>query len=403
MTHFSYSARDRNGKIITGHMDAPDRQAVVAALRAGGNMPLSIESGRIALRHMLQTELTTQRLSLEDRAGFFWQLSTYLDAGLSLADALRQIAGGYRKEAISGALEAAAQAVAEGAGLEVALAQEALALEDADLALIGVGARSGTLPHVMTELATQYEGKAARRAALISALIYPSILFLTAVGVVILMMAVVVPEFEPIFTANGQELPWLTQLVRDASHGLVAALPYAALLLLGAGFLLASAQRRPAQRARLHRLMLSAPYVGRFLKRASLARLARALSLMLTGGVPLHDALTLAAGAEPNLAVAATLQDAAAAVRGGSAVHAALVQTGLSDGNPLPLVELGEKSGRMAHTLARLGDIAEREQASDLARLAAIATPSLTLVMGGMIGTIVWAVMSAILDINRLV
>lgn len=403
MTVYHYKALTGHGEQTSGSIDAPTRSEAVKQLISAGKTPVSVSSEGLGIAQILSMDLTPEKLSLSGKANFFWHLNAYLEAGLAIDLALDQTARTERKKSVRAAIETAAEDVKSGAALAEALQKAPLSLEAADIALIRIGSVTGNLADILSRLGARYEKRDKRRSTIQAALIYPIILAFTAIAVVTLMMTVVVPEFEPIFAASGQDLPWLTAFVRDTSRGLTEALPWMALAgftFLGA---LQIARRRPEERRKLDRLILRLPILGQIFQQAAFLRLAQTLSITLAGGVRLQDALALAQEGEGNTAVSTLIGIASDKVRSGSSLQSALLEAGLASDEQIALVALGEKTGRLADMLDRQAALMEREQTAHFDRIAAVATPILTLAMGGLIGTIVWSVMSAILDINQLV
>lgn len=404
MPRFRYQAITASGATERGEMDAENRLAAFRQLQQADKTPVKVlDAGDGSLRAVLDMELGARTISHADRAALLGELAALLKAGLTVEEAVDLTVDIADNRLARAALGDAAQALRAGTPLSRALDDRRLAFAGADLALIAAGERSGALGPILSRLAEQQAQALSRRSALVSALVYPAILTLTACAVIILMVTVVVPQFEPVFAAAGTDLPWLTAQVRALSTGIVAGLPFAALTVAVLAVAVPLALRRPDTRLHLDGWLLALPGLGRFLLLSQAARFARALALLLEGGVALQSALTLSARTVTNRALGKRYLDMVAAVQQGTPLWRAMTGTGVMTPRGLRLIRLGEETASLPATLKRIADSAEHDIDTALKRATALLTPAVTLIMGGVVGIIVWSVMSAILDINRLV
>jgi general secretion pathway protein F len=233
-------------------------------------------------------------------------------------------------------------------------------------------------------------------------MIYPSVLAFAAAFSVILLLTLVVPQFELLFRQSAQVPPLPTRAVIAVSAFLRDwgwIVPAAALLLwIALRWRYADARRG----ARLHRRILGLPVVGPVIAGISVERLSRSLATLLANGVALPEALGLVANTVPNRAVGAVAAAAVDRVKQGERLGDALEEGGALPPLAVQLIRVGEESGRLVEMLARLADIYAGEVDVAVRRLTAVIEPALILVIGVVVGGIVLSLLAAIAGLNAL-
>ncbi len=402
MLRFSYRALGPGGRIEEGSLDAQDRLDAARRLKAEGLTPIRLGENGGGLLAWLQRDVTGGP-NAEQRLQVLETLHFLINAGLSQDQALAHAVLDKSDKIVARGLDNAQRKLQAGAPLSQALAGPGFGFSHVDLALIAAGERAGALASVLAALCRLHQRQLALRQMWTGALIYPTILSLTAFAVVLLLVLVVVPQFEPVFKAAGAQLPPVTQAVRDLSNGVAIAAPYglAALLLLAAWVSLLKA--RPEGQRRLDGLALRLPWIGTRLTEAAAARLLRAMETVIAGGVPLDEAMALLRDGSGNRALDARVETARQQVLQGGRLWQALLQARAVPETSAQLIRIGEETGKLASMLGRAAEQLEQRAERQISRFTALLTPTITLVMGLVVGLIIWAVMAAVLDINRLV
>ena len=339
------------------------------------------------------------RLSRAARAGLVRELAT-LVAVMPISDAVDTLARQPRKPREAQVLAAANRALLAGRPLAAALPASAF---PPDLrATIAAGEASGRLPQLLARLADSLEADLALRSRLLASLAYPALLVLVAIAVVVAMLLFVVPGIADQYGEIGAELPLITRIVLGLSEGLRRFGPWLLLLLAAGGAGLWLALRRPQLRERAQRLLFGLPLVGPLLAASEAVRYARLLGVMLGAGLPLAEALALVAPAMASLPWRAAVQRIAAEVRTGRTLSAAMVQLPDPPGLLLAMTRSGEVSGRLALLLDSAATTLDRQLADRSRALLALIEPIIILFLGGMVGTIILAVLLPILRLNAL-
>ena len=343
------------------------------------------------------------RLSAADLALLTLQLSTLVQAGLPLEEALEAVAKQSAKRRLAGLLSAVRSRVMEGHALAAALAQFPKAFPELFRATVAAGERSGHLGHVLEQLAAYTQARQASRQKIQMALVYPLILMLASLVIVGFLLGYLVPDVVKIFVDSGQPLPWLTRaLIRTSdglrNHGLLLITVLALLISVWRWSL-----RQRVWRLRWHRLALNLPVCGDVLRAMEAARFASTLAILGKSAVPLVDALEIAAAVIGNLTIRARMTDVARSVREGGTLTHGLEQSGDIPPMMLHMIASGERAGELDRMLARAAEQQESSLAARIALVVSLFEPAMLVLMGGVVLLIVLAILLPILSLNQLV
>lgn len=397
MAAFRYEAVDAGGRPARGLVEAGSARAARDALRAQGLTPTAVDEARGA------PGAGGARWSAADTALFTRQWATLAQSGLPADQALAAVIEQADARRVAEVVEGLRAAVAAGEALPVALARFPRCFAPLYRGLVGAGADSGRLPEVLARLADYLEARIALRQKLATALIYPALVTAVALGVIAVLLVYVVPQVVAVYEQSRQTLPWLTRALIGAS-AFFRATGWAWLAALAALAVVAAlALRRPALRARWHALVLRLPGVGRLAGSLDAARFASTLAILVGSGTPLLRAMEAAADVVRLAPVAGAARTAAASVREGATLAAALKAQRLFPPVLVHLVANGEQTGRLAPMLERAAADLERAAETRLAWIAALIQPALIVVMGAVVLVLVLAVMLPIVSMNQLV
>lgn len=398
MALFDYQAANAQGRIEKGQLDADSPRGARQLLRGRGLTPVQVSAARSA-----GSGWGARRLSASELAWATRQLASLLAASLPLEGALSAVIEQAERPHVAQALTAVRADVRAGQRLTVALAARPRDFPPIYRALVGAGEDSGDLARVMERLADYIEERNALQAKVLTAFIYPAAISLVSVAIVIFLLSYVVPQVVTAFVQARQTLPMLTQVMLAASAfvrswGVWVGLGIAALVV--AWWL---ALRRPELRLRWDALLLRAPMIGRFVLGVNSARFASTLAILLDAGVPLLRALEAARQTLGNALLARCADDVSARVREGAALGSALKVQKVYPPILVHLVASGEKTGSLAPLLDRAAQTISREIERRAMALTALLEPTMILVMGGVVLTIVLAVLMPIMEMNQLV
>lgn len=404
MPSYRHVAIGPGGVLAQGVMDAADEAAVVAHLRRQGSIPMKVElASRNRLAGWLPTGLLGVRgLGRQEVADLTRELAVMLGAGQDLDRALRFLIETATRPRMTRVLTALRDAVRDGSAFAAALAQHPSSFTRLYVGLVHAGEAGGALAPTLDRLATLLDRERALSSTVTSALIYPAVLLLAAIGSVVLLLVDVLPQFVPLFAESGAALPPSTRLMiatGDAlgTWGLPGLAALAALLLFASKLL-----RRPGMRLAFDRLRLRLPVLGSLAQEVLAARLTRTLGTLLVNGMPLVTALDIVRDALGNTAGVQAVEAATAGARGGAGLARPLAQSGLFPARTIHLLQLGEETAQLGPMALRAADIHEEKTRLAVQRLVSLLTPAITIAMGGLIAAIVGSLLQAMLGLNDL-
>ena len=404
MADFDYLAIDTRGNEARGHVAAASIEAARAVLDRRRLYVVRIEPGSATgtkARPLFGLELARRRMSGKQLTLFTRQLAT-LGRVSPLEESLRTITRQTEQEHVRAIVERVHAGVVEGRRLADAMAREPKSFPPLYRAMVAAGESSGTLPEILERLSILLERQAEIRGKLLTAMAYPAVLTLVAMGVVVALMMFVVPQVVEQFDTVGQELPVLTRLVIGLSDLLVGWW-WLLLLVVGlAGLAGWAALRQPPVRLAFDTWLLRVPLLGRLLRDLHAARMARTLATMVASRLPLLEGLTLTAGTIHNRRLKAASDEITDSIRSGGSLSAAMRRTGVFPPLLVYLAASGEAAGRLDEMLERAADYLEREFDRFTATALSLLEPAIIVLMGGIVATIVLSILLPILQLNTL-
>ena len=269
--------------------------------------------------------------------------------------------------------------------------------------LIRAGEAAGSLGDTFQRLADGMLAQHGAKEEIRNALLYPAFLLVTAAVGISTLLIVVVPNLENLFGGRSQAtLPLMTRAVISASHLLRdygAAILFVLVTLLG---VLVAAIRTRTGRTAIDKLLLRLPIVGQLVQSVETGRFTRSLGALLSGGVPVTQAIPLASGTVTNCVIRRDLNKAHQAVVTGTSIGDAIAAGKIIPSDVIGLILMGERTGRLDSALGRAAALYEGRATRKLKAITAILTPALTIGFGLVAGIIIYAMLSTILSINDL-
>lgn len=428
MPEFQYRAVKSTGGVESGHITARDVAAAKKQLQLDGKTPLSVIISAVstvasnAERDYDSLNISEEQLEkllarLGDAAGkkrrkkrtdpedilrFTSELSILLKSGLPLDRSLKiqidtSIDGPFKNilTELLGSLKA-------GQSLSSVLSQRQDIFGDFYINIVRSGEASGQLANVLAEMAAYLEKTKAIRSAVISALIYPSILAVVAALSIFIMLGYVVPEFQSLFEDMGDSLPLLTAVIVSVGnwigeHTLFLIVITTATVLVTRRWLLS-----PVGRQWFHLRSLTLPIVGSIVTKYEVARFTRTLGTLLGNGVKILPATNIAVGTVSNSIVQGSLTEVAPVIKRGGRLSSAL-DSRIFSPVAMQMVKVGEESGTLAPMLLELAEVIEADVEAEIKRGLTLLEPLLILGMGGVIAFIIMGILMGILSVNTLV
>ncbi|WP_292084223.1 MULTISPECIES: type II secretion system inner membrane protein GspF [unclassified Brevundimonas] len=401
MPAFDYSAVDVSGRTVAGVLTAPDEAAAKTALARRRLMPLSLSRASGVAATTEKTPRRSRKLSSRTLALTTRQLATLITVA-PVDEALRTLMLQAERPDVRAVLSGVHAGVVEGQRLSEAMARQGAAFPPLYRATVAAGEASGALGPILERLAEGLERDQQVRGKVITALVYPAVLALVALGVVTALMVFVVPKVVDQFDSMNQTLPLLTRAVIGVSDLMRHWGWLIALLLVGGVGGFGVGMRNPGFRLAVDRRLLRLPVVGRLTRDLHGARMARTLSTMIAAGLPVLEGLTITARTVSNRALRASTEMMADAVREGGGLSAAMRRADVFPPILVHMTASGEASGRLEPMMERAADYLEREFSAFTAVMLSFLEPAIIVVMGGVVALIVLSILLPILQINTL-
>ena len=405
MTAFRYKALNDEGKLVKGVLEGDSDRQVRGTLRQRHLRPIEVaEATNVGgAGEGRRLPWFAKRLGAGDLALLTRQLATLVASALPLDECLQAVADQSRKPAIKSMMLQVRSKVAEGHTLAHALNQFPQAFGEMYRAMVNAGEEAGQLAPVLEQLAHYTETRQHTAQKLKMALIYPFVLIAVAAAVVSALMIFVVPELVGIFAHSKKALPPLTVGLIWVSDFMRAYALYCLVLMVAGVMLSRRLLQHPGRRKLWHQLLLRVPGLRGVLVALDSARFASTLSILMASGVPLIHALRIAGAVMTNLVLREASASVSVAVQEGASLSRALSQETFFPPMMVHMVASGEASGNLETMLERSALNQERELEMTLGAIMSLFEPAMVVFMGGLVLTIVLAILLPIFDLNTMV
>ncbi len=416
MAKFRYVAMDAKGSEVQGTIEAPTQSEAVAGVRARGLFPTKVTqvgsrrggrgaatAGRgsglsmeIRMPKLLRARVKPKQLMVLTR-----QLATLVDAGLPLLRGLRILLKQEKHPVLREALSGMGEAVEGGSTFSEALAQYPKVFDQLFVSMVRAGEAGGVLDVVLERLAEFMEKAEKIKNKVKSAMVYPIVVLVAAMGILIFLLTNVIPKFEEIFNdlLEGKALPVLTQFVIGVSR-LVKSNSLLLLIIIAVIVIVDKLVAKTAGgRAFKDRMRLKMPLFGQLFSKVAIARLTRTLGTLMSSGVPVLQALNIVRDTAGNVVIAGAIQKVHDAVKEGDSMAMPFEQTGVFPGMVVSMVDVGEETGALPEMLVKVADNYDDEVDTAVEGLTSIIEPIMIIVLAVIIGIIVIAMFVPLISI----
>ena len=399
METFDYTAIDKLGKRLSGSISASNARDARDQLRGRALTLTELK----AAKQKKPSRLTYERtISHKDLTQASRQLAILIDAATPIEESLKVVALQFEKSPMRQVLLETRARVLEGARLSEAMAAHPKTFDKLFTAMVASGETSGRLASVMERLASDLEAAQKIRRKILAATIYPMVLSVVALAVVVTLMVLVVPKVVAQFDTFGQELPLLTRAVMAVSQWLQA---YGLMAAIGAAITvmaISQALRNPQIKTRWHSIKLRLPFIGKLTRNLNAARFARTIAGLMEAGTPSLTAMETARHTLKNTIMHSAVDNAAARVREGMTMSAALKKTNVFPPLVTQMVAGGEASGNVGPMFSKSAEYLEGEFESVTSVFLSLLEPLIIIFMSLIVLLIIGAIFIPILRLNTL-
>jgi type IV pilus assembly protein PilC len=397
MSTYTFKAIDVTGGKARGEVEADSKQAVSDQLKQRGLIVLDIadkhSSRQIELSFM-------KRVKANDLAIFSRQLSTMISSGMSILRALYVLEEQTESPFLKETIVAVRKDVEAGLSLSDAMSRHPKVFNPLFVAMTQAGETGGVLEDALMRVADQLQKDAGLRRQIKSAMVYPTLVIIFAVGVMMALVAFLVPVFEGVFKQFGGELPALTKVSVLLSEMVTG---YWWLMFGSAGaiaFLFIKWKKSVRGRKQWDHFRLHVPMkIGAIVQQVAVARWSRTLASLTAAGVPLLLALEITGRTGGNVAIEESMEGVIASVKRGGTIAAPLAQAPIFPAMVTHMVGVGEETGALDAMLDRVAEFYEEQVEASVKALTSILEPIMIIVIGGIVGFIVISMYLPLFDV----
>ena len=403
MLTYIFKAKNNEGALITGEMMADRRENVISALKQKGYFILNVEQESKISSFFSSNAGLGKRVSVRERAIFTQQLATLLRAGMQLSIALSTLTKQTENKYLASIIEQVQTDVEQSSSLSEAMSKHPKIFSPVYTSIVAAAEQSGSLAQTLSILSKDLKDQAIVRARIRSALVYPIFLLFVSGVVVGVLTTFIIPKFIKLFVNVNQKLPLPTKILVGATDffkgfwwailiGVVAVLCFALVAL-----------KVESIRYCLDKMFLKAPVFGKLNNKLQLARFARTLGSLLTGGVDIVSAIQTTQGITTNRAFATDISNIEDEILKGETLAGAAGKQDSFSEIATNMIAVGEDTGALPEMLLEVAEIYDQESESAIGSMTALLGPVMIVVLGLIIGFVVIAILLPIFETSTMV
>ncbi|MDY0146111.1 MAG: type II secretion system F family protein [Kiritimatiellia bacterium] len=416
MARFKFTALDSKGKEVHGEIEADNQSTAVARIREKQYFPTKVEevagSGGAEVRKgaapkgALQMEIKLPKflqggVKPKQLVTFTRQLSTLVNAGLPLMRAMRVLQRQEKNPALRDAVSQMAESIESGSTFAEALAAHPKIFDRLFVNMVKAGEIGGVLDVVLSRLAEFQEKAEKIKGKVKSAMTYPIVVLIMALGILTFLMMFIVPKFADIFSdlMGGKGMPMLTQFVMNASSMMVHRLPFMLIIIVALVVVIKLLAKTNAGRYALDKFKLKAPVFGSLISKNSISRFTRTLGTLMSSGVPVLQALNIVKETVGNEVISKAVAMVHDAVKEGENMAPPIASSKVFPPMVVSMVEVGEETGALPDMLNKIADSYDDDVDNAVAAMTSIIEPILIIFLAVVVGTIVIALFLPLVSI----
>lgn len=401
MPTYQYEAMDNSGTEVKNSIEADSEAEAQQMIREKGYFVTKITEQKKSKKKKTAEKKPTGprkkkafsfgRVKPKHLCTFTRQLSTLQDAGLPVLRSLKILEGQSKPGPLKNSLMGVIEDVESGSTLSEAMAKQPKAFDELYCNMVRAGEASGALEIILQRLADFKERSQSLKKKVQGAMIYPVAVVTVAVGIVGFIMYWIVPKFKAIFAGFGTDLPKITELLITTSDVVVNYFYLAPAIPLGLWIFLKIVRKNKTGEYIVDYLSLRIPLLGNILRKSTTARIMRTLGTLISSGVPILEALTIARDTAGNAVFKRAFDNIYASIREGESIAQPLRESRITDELVVNMVDVGEETGALDVMMYKVADIYDEEVNVLVDGLVKLIEPMLVVVLGLVVGFIVIA------------
>jgi type IV pilus assembly protein PilC len=406
MPRYAYEARDTAGQPCIGIVTADSEVEAARQVRAEGKYVTNLRVDTPARRRRAEgpgtlATLLSPRIKKDDVVWFANQLAVMVETGVLLSEALQSIARQTRNSAFRQVVQDVADNVESGHDLSAALARHPRLFDNLFVSMVRASEASGQLSLMLNRVATHMAEQSKIRKRVKGALMYPAVMLSLAFAVTLFLMLFVLPKFAAIYADKKETLPAATQFLMNVSDSMIELwFVYAGGLAAFVGLIVLLLKTDRGRRI-LEAIKFRVPMLGDVFRKAAITRSLRTLGTLLSGGVPVLDALAITQQVCGRGRYEQLWADVGERVRTGAQIGECLVDNPLMPDTVSAMLIAGEKGGRLGPTMERIAKFSEDELKTAITVMTSFVEPVMIGIMGIIVGGIAMALLLPIFSVSK--
>ncbi len=397
---FIYKARDWSGKLVKGEGDFHDKKEVLDSIKSSGLVPIYVSEERSNFLNEI-TKNIFSKVKLKQISVFTRQLATMMNSGLPLTDALSLLKNQMNRSSMMyEVLDYTLATVEGGQSLAKGLEKYKKIFGEAYIASVSAGEEAGVLDEVMGKLADNLEKQDDFQSKVKGAMIYPVIVVIGMVIVVIIMMVFVIPKLLSMYADFNAEMPASTKVLMSLSSFFTRFWILIPILVGAVWSFFKVGGKNKKIRMKIDEFKLKIPIMGELTKKNILANSIRTLSMLLSAGIPLVDALRIVANVADNSIYLEAFLKISERVQKGFSIANSFEETGVFPIIVNQMVATGEATGKLDEVLLKVSDYFANEAEESVKSLTSAIEPLIMILLGIGVGFLVVSVIMPIYNLT---
>jgi len=398
MLTFSYTVKNKEGKTVKGFVDAESKEKLIEYLQKEGYIIFSVSEAKRKPKAS-----TKGSVKSDDLVVFSRQFTTLIESGIPVVECLEILRSQVESAVFKDALGFILKDVREGASLSNAFGKHPRIFPEIYISMVEAGEISGNLPSILDRVSVYLEKSSALKKKIVSAMYYPIVVVLMALGITAFLMVRVIPTFKGIFDSLNAKLPLPTQILINISvfvskkENIIIILVF----LIVSVFLFLRYISTDKGKKNYHKALLKLPILGDLIKKIAIARFARTFSTLIKSGVPIIKCLDIVGKTSGNKIIEEAVVKSKKFIQEGQTISTPLEETGIFPPMVVRMVSIGERSGRLEEMLSKVAQFYEEQTDAMVAGLSSLIEPIIIVFLGVVVGGIVISLFLPIIQITQ--
>ncbi len=400
MARFRYLAMNpATSQVVENVVEALDKKQVRSLLRDQGLIPRTIEP----LDVEESARVRKKPVKADDLVQFSTQFAILIKSSIPVVEALSILEDQTENPYFKQVIREMGVAVIGGRTLSEAMAFFPRIFDRIYISMVKAGEQSGTLDTMLDRLAAYLESQNELRRKVISAFTYPAIVVTVVTSVVLIMLVFVVPVFKKLYTAKKSALPLPTQILLNISDFIVQYWWLLALIIFGTIYLFNIYRTSTTGKPVVDQYILRLPIFGKLMHKIYISRFARTLSTVFGAGLTITSALEIVSEVVDNTVINQSIHQVQERVNAGQSIAGSMAQTGIFPKMVCRMVAVGEETGSLEAMLSKTADFLDQETDFVIKRLATLLEPTITIVLGIIVGAIALAMYMPLFELSKII